>query len=423
MAAARAAGVAALGIVAVAAGGPPAAAPAPAASPQPPQAPQVLTRVNPQEWTAHIDIRIESFPIYSVPLPYTTYFAWDQAVFVYPLIPRSATHELETEKITSQLLLDDAVVDDTPTLLEGYQAGERLGRWDAPKANGRVLRFIADLPMVCYEVRIDEKAAKAIPWPKQPWSPLASSALLPQLFVESDDQAVVALARQWTRNSPHSVPPYMLAKALAGKVVEFFQPQGQGVVTGRTGRFAGMDVHGAAAAARFGTGSPYDMAALLCAVYRASGLPARIVVALDIAATEGKNAQIFAVPDNCGGDELGPGSGVPVLRAWVEFYLLDEANPRDPKDSPDPGWWIPVDPVRLRGVSSTALPMDQPWPFVGQNDCTDNIAPLSFHFHPPSTVVAPGPPALFGWLASPAIPPAEQAVSMSAAQTVRRGAP
>jgi len=82
----------------------------------------------------------------------------------------------------------------------------------------------------------------------------------------------------------------------------------------------------------------------------------------------------------------------------VEFFLYDE-------ESGDSGW-IPVDVVQMRKGGSRAKRMDRDWPFFGTHDELDHFIPLSFHFHPPTTVRAYGSPALWGWFVTPAPPAA-----------------
>lgn len=414
---------------------------APPAPGQPAGPRPLLERRNPTDWTLHGELFLTPFADRGLGgVRFAGVFEINEGVVVFPLIAGASTSELRLLEATTELRVQQQVVDTEPTMLVNYQAGERMGRWDIPRVRADEVRLIMDLPVRCFEVTLDVARASALEWPVGDWPPTAVSALQPQQFVESDDAAVRALVQEWTNGQPRRMRPYDLAQFLAGRVIDHMQPSGEGFVTGRFGRFAGLDLAGAARTAQTGRGSPHDVAALLCAVYRAAGLPARVVVGFDVAQSMGRDAQIFNVGDNCGGHETRRASNVPILRTWVEFYLLDPANPREttaPRDPPitgavavtraeadasaipDPGWWIPVDIVRLREFSSRALPTNQPWPWFGTNDCTDNLVPLSFHFHPPTTVAGghPGSPALYGWLATPATPRADQHLLFRAMHT------
>jgi len=66
--------------------------------------------------------------------------------------------------------------------------------------------------------------------------------------------------------------------------------------------------------------------------------------------------------------------------------------------------WVPVDVVRMRRSGSRAKPIDQKWPYFGEHDELDRVIPFAFQFHPPTTVVAHGSPAFWGWLVTPKPP-------------------
>jgi hypothetical protein len=84
------------------------------------------------------------------------------------------------------------------------------------------------------------------------------------------------------------------------------------------------------------------------------------------------------------------------LRAWAEFALVD---PKSGKEI-----WVPVDVVRMRKSGSRAKPIDQKWNYFGSHDELDRVVPFAFQFHPPTTVVAHGAPAFWGWLVTPQPP-------------------
>src|SRR5581483_8784634 len=133
-----------------------------------------------------------------------------------------------------------------------------------------------------------------------------------------------------------------------------------------------------------GKGSEFDMVCALAAVYRAAGLPARTVIGFDVGQSKTDGRRFLGK------------RGSSELRAWVEFPLV---NPRD-----NALVWVPVDIVRMRKSSSRAKPLEQRWPFFGDNDALDRVIPFAFQFHPPTTVVSYGSPAFWGWLVMPKPP-------------------
>jgi transglutaminase-like putative cysteine protease len=153
---------------------------------------------------------------------------------------------------------------------------------------------------------------------------------------------------------------------------------------------AGYNVRGAVDAARQQRGSNLDMANLLCAVYRAAGIPARVVIGYDHEAQRKEDR--------------------PPVTAWVEFFLMvDQENQR--------GEWIPVDIIRQREFSSRAPDVTRPWKYFGNSDLSNNYSVISFHWHPPTTVVNSGPPAFWGWLPKPTAPNVDQGVRFHAFET------
>lgn len=383
----------------------------------------VLKRGESRDWILWLRVEAQSYPLHILlndgetpGFDTSTAFDIDSATFIYPMIKSSASSESHADQSVSSLSVDGVVYDTSVTLLPDYQAGERLGRWELPKLRGNQMRFELSLPMTTYAVSLDESRARRIPWPKKPWPAIAASALQPQLFVESDDDVVRARVRQWTRNNPGGVAPALLAKILAARVIESFrQDNDPNHVSGRQGEFAGVLVKGAARTARDGFGSPTDLATYLCAVYRAAGLPARLVVGYDIAASLGGQLGITDIRPPCEINTNRNGISFPILRTWVEFYLYDEADQR--------GEWIPVDIYRQFQISNRPPSIDQRWDFFGDNACLKYVAPISFHLHPPTTVVNAGPPALWGWLPLPSAPVLEQRLDFGAREPTTRGRP
>ena len=139
------------------------------------------------------------------------------------------------------------------------------------------------------------------------------------------------------------------------------------------------------------------MACVLCAAYRNAGLPARTVIGLDVTESKGQDAILAGKGKN---DRL---------RSWVEFCLFDESTGKE--------LWVPADPARQRASSNRPPAFDRPWKYFGNNDDLDDVLPLAFQYHPPTTVIAHGSPCLWGWLTTPELQVAEQSMRWLTATT------
>ncbi|MCA9294237.1 MAG: hypothetical protein KDA20_10525 [Phycisphaerales bacterium] len=324
----------------------------------------------------------------------------EKAVVVLPVAPATASSAPRTSDVVADLRGDRGQIDATPRtlddagrLLEGYPGGDRLVALDVDALTTHHLRARVQVPMRCWETRIDERRAFAQRWPTEDIEDLypeeALSALQPERFIESDAPEIRELVFNWTGGDPHILQPYTLAKTLAAKVIEHYMPLDDRyttltldggynfyVVLPVAGTYYGLRVEGAVAAATADQhrGPVFDLPNLLCAVYRAAGIPARVVIGYDTRSERQPNAY-------------------PAITAWVEFFLWDNANAR--------GEWVPVDIVPQRAFASKAPPIQQPWKFFGQNEDSEWICPLSLHWHPPTFVMSEGPPLLWGWLPTP----------------------
>lgn len=260
------------------------------------------------------------------------------------------------------------------------------------------VRFQYEFASVNRETVFDEKRAAQIPWPQE-FPPELRAWLQPEVLIQSTHPAIVALVNEWTGANPRALGPVMLAKQLCGHVVDHMMPTEPAFGNNTRGGIAGIDVQGAAFAAVEKSGSVFDMAALLVAVYRAAGIPARLVVGLDVERTNRQRT--------------------PAFQAWVEFALLDPSDNRVE--------WIPVDVVRQRSFSSRAPRINQPWEYFGNNRFLDTAMPLSFHFHPPDRAVGSGgivsfnAHALWGWTPSPLIAEMDQTLNIVVMGTPQRG--
>lgn len=336
---------------------------------------------------------------------------FDTAAVVFPVPYGSAGHITDTDSVTGTLYFDDRPVDTDIDFADNYAAGTRLARWEMLKREGRELDLKLDVPMTTWETVFDEKLAERAIWPAGGvWPGEAASTLMPSQGnrlnpVDFTSPVITEKLAEWTGgNDPTKVKPVALAKFLAGKVLEATQPSGLGLVNNRNGEVEGFDLQGASRTLELGRGSEHDIACLLCAVYRAAGLPSRTVIGYDIKESKGEDSGFLK------------GKGSAKIRSWVEFYLFDE--------SANKGIWVPVDIVRQRKSSSRPPALDRPWKFFGTNDELDDVMPVAFQYHPPTTVVAHGSPAFWGWLTTPKLQQgASQYIQFQSMSTPNRGKP
>lgn len=341
--------------------------------------------------TLRINLTIDSYQtppqhIRKDRLPDIAVLTFQTAAIVFPVLRSTASSATTIDAVKGIMSFDDRPEDVTPVYNEEYPCGTRLGKWELKDKTGRQASLALDIPMNSWETVFDEASATNFPWPENNiYGKVSASTFEPQMFIDRDQAIVTQTLNQWTAgNDPRKLSPVRLAKFLAGKVAETIQPSGTGHLSARNGMFGGFDLQGAARTLATSRGSEHDIASALCALYRNAGLAARTVIGHDISETKGQRATPF--------DRNKAGSG-PHLKSWVEFCLFD---PKANKEL-----WVPVDPVRIRGFSSRMQPLDKPWKFFGSHDELDDAFPISFQYHPPTTVVAHGAVAFWGWLTLP----------------------
>lgn len=367
-----------------------------------------MTRGRTRDRTLKVDIYLDGYQtavehIRRDQLPEMHTLKFQSAAIVFPVLNGTASSKTDIDNVKGVMSFDDRPRDTTPVYNEDYHSGTRLGKWELRDLEGRQAQLSLEIPMTSWETVFDEQAARDFPWPaNDQWSKVAQSTFNPQMFVDRLHPIVDQKLTQWTSGkNPRSLPPVQLAKFLCGKVVESLQPSGSGYVSNRrTGQFAGLDLKGAAQTLIDGRGTEHDIVCALAALYRTAGLPARTVIGHDLSETKGQRSTPF--------DKNAAGSG-PHLRSWVEFALYDPAA--------DTTLWVPVDPVRIRGFSSRTQPLDKPWKFFGSHDELDDVLPFAFQFHPPTTVVAQGAVAFWGWLTIPETQVATQWLKFSSVST------
>ncbi len=331
---------------------------------------------------------------------------FETAAVVFPVPYGSASHRADSEAVKGTLYFDDKPVDSEIDFADNYAAGTRLARWEMVKREGRELDLKLEIPMTCWETVFDEKAAEKAIWPAGGvWPGEAQSTFGPQLGVDYQAPSIAEAISRWTGgNDPKKLKPVALAKFLAAKVMDATQPSGLGQVTARNGELEGFELQGASRTLDLGRGSEHDIACLLCAVYRAAGLPARTVIGYDVKESKGEDSGFLK------------SKGSAKVRSWVEFYLFDE--------SANKGIWVPVDIVRARKSSSKAPALDRPWKYFGSNEDLDDVMPIAFQYHPPTTVVAHGSYAFWGWLTTPTLQQgATQYIQFQSMSTPTRGKP
>lgn len=341
--------------------------------------------------TLKVEINIDSFQTparltRNDQMPDIRSLKFDSAAAVFPVLRTTASSETDVDNVVGVFSFDDRPRDVTPQYNEGYHSGTRLGKWELQNLEGREAQLALSIPLTTWEVELAEPSATNFPWPNGKWSKTAESTFQPQMFVDRDRPELSRALDSWTGGKdPKAIPPFQLAKYLCGKIIETVQPSGNGYYSNRrNGQFAGLELKGAAQTLLDARGTEHDIACLLAAIYRNAGLPARTVIGHDISDTKGQRSTPF--------DRNKSGNG-PQLRSWVEFCLYDPQA--------DVELWLPADPVRIRGSSSRVQPLDKPWKFFGSHDELDDVLPFAFQYHPPTTVVAHGAPAFWGWLTIP----------------------
>lgn len=410
-----------------------------------------VTRSQPRDWTltVRVDVRADApgagALVLKSPAPSkqnaedagqiaSSLFNFQTLTMVFPVPPETSGAKPIDANLSATLRINDRVVDDTVELVkkqqnnQPYPAGTRLALVsvkvgpnpeDLKSGECRNIAMELKVPMTCWRLAFDEKNAMLVDWPKGEWPATAKTLLTSQMiFMDAapdgspyDLTQLKTTVSQWTKGNPKSVPPVMLAKSIASQVITRVQPTGDagdlerpGMKFLRTGQLQGLMLAGPAATLRDGRGTDMDIAVLLAAAYREAGLPARIVIGWD------DQAGLSGSRDNFLNKNKSRGG----FRTWVEFCLYDE-----PKNTIN---WVAVDVVKQRKVSSRPPALDKPWPYFGSNDEFNNVAPIAFQFHPPTTVLSYGYPGFWGWMMTPAPPSqAYQAITVQIDRSSKRG--
>jgi hypothetical protein len=356
---------------------------------------RLMTIDNSKDWTLQGEVNLNAW----VEAPrnkdqnYTVHeFVFDSGSVVFPVLRGSASHKVYDQELKSKLRFNDAVISEAPGELvdRGYPCGTRLGRWDlvppdGKQFRGRSVKLDVDISMTCYRTKFNEELANNVPWPQR-WGPVGQTTFtdLQRVgdvsLIDHTSEGIQSLVRQWCNDKdPKSQPPVVLAKWLASNVLEYIQPSGEGLRFSDKGMLEGFDLQGSEKTLATKRGTDQDIVCALAAVYRAAGIPARIVIGFDVV-------------DDKGGKEsfLKRQRDVASFRSWVEFSLYDESTRKE--------IWIPVDVTRQRKKSSRVIRNQKAWQFFGNNDELDWVCPIAFQFHPPTSVIAHGSVCFWGWV-------------------------
>jgi hypothetical protein len=333
-------------------------------------------------------------------------FDFKAAQIVFPVPASTAGHEMQEGTFSSNLYIDSSQTAAAvkPAITEGYHSGTRLAKWDLGPMEAKELRLQIMIPVICWETTFDEEVAQTVDWPKGEWPAIAKSTFEPLYLVDfrenrkeiAENQKLLAdLLKKWLhgRDPRKTMKPIELARELAGDVMEFVQPIHPGTVGEAGSTFYGYDLMTSGEIIREQRGAEDDMHVLLLAVYRAAGLPARMVFGYDMSDDPNKNPKAKRFKN-------------PSLRTWVEFAVVD------PKTNGEV--WIPVDLLRQRRTSSRPPAEGQPWKYFGNNQDLTYVIPIAFQAHPPANYSTRGYPAFWGWNVVPETPPLRHALRFSA---------
>lgn len=362
--------------------------------------------------------------------PVITPFKFDSMRVLFPMLRRTASSELlgvvqPWEDLAGgklgyrgRLMFAERLVDFEPEILDANSM-TTYAAWDfrpAKDEEAREVEVKVQYPIRCYATAFDEKAAMSVKWPDS-WPREAQDALQPQLYIEQgiNDAGEIAdynkenikkavqlfLSEQGIKN-PKDAPPVRVAKALAGGVWNTVNPSGDGISKRkRTSEVMGLTIQAPTSTLEQGIGSPHDMVALLVALLREAGIPARPVIGVDIGGRDDKF--------------LSKGSDKRKLHSWAEFYLYDEANKTYN--------WVPIDIIKMRRSTTRPPRIEQPWRGFGTCPDMEATAPFAVAYHPPQRgVAAYGAGGFWGWFVTPQTPKhAEQVLTFSAGGVPNRG--
>lgn len=384
---------------------------------------------------------------------------------VVPILERSASHHafldraewdmrFNRQPVPQERLGNPGGQPDLVNLEQSVRIADSEGNWLVNFIlNPEQIEFALRAPVALHETRYDDARAAKIDWPTQ-WPEWVRPALGPTPYIPSDHPFVREVLDQWTDSRPRSMPPAVLAKHLAKRIVDSVQPVDTGIATWPYGarwrgqisdpcdpilsaastrteprgsqprpyalRFAdrraafqlrGFDVDDRRLfrtqdcfvprirePVETGRANPAVTANLYVALLRAAGIPARVLIGIEL-----RPEELSTVPDadlrrspqqDLIVNDVRFTNRVARVRFWTEFFLYDEAADR--------GEWIPVDLFRQRLESSRAPDIDRPWRYFGNHDELDEIVPVTSAYTPADATMPDWIPSLWGWRTEPA---------------------
>lgn len=372
---------------------------------------RVVRQTVPRYWTIGMEVRVQelAYPDGVTGLTVREGLKFSQAAVVFPAPLTSSSHKLERTDMKATAKVNGRDAEVRPRFQDGLQSGAGLLRVELGETTAREVIFNVTFPVATSNTLFDEKAAQTIPWPKG-YPPAAQSTFRPMQFVDwvkteaerpATDKIMSQLVERFLdKRKPQSMSPLDCAKLLTGGVLEHMQVTGAGVNYNTNQTLEGFLLQGAAETANSRRGNEHDANCLLVGVLRAAGIPARLVVGLDLTDSKGS---------------LNPAlnRGRATLRSWAEFCLVDPDTQRE--------IWVPIDIKGLRKTSSRMQPLERKWKYFGEHEDLEYMVPLAFHFHPPASVLAYGSPALWGWTTTPNSQPGVQSIRFTANATATRG--
>ncbi len=374
---------------------------------------RVLKQVETKDLLLDVTLRVDGYGrIYPDRTIVSEQIRFETAAVIFPIPPVTSTSSgslarKDSVDFSAELLFDGVVLPAPPTIISGYAGGQQYYKWTATDIEAKTMLLRLKLPVTSSKLVFDEQLAMAVPWPASGYSEAVNSVMQTQLGVDymhnlpgkpeeqrAETQIVIdELIKKWTgAEDPKKLGPVHLAKYLAGQTMELLQPSGEGKAFNRNTSFSGFDLQGTLATLQTRKGSEYDIHCALTAIYRRVGIPARVIIGRD-RGTNATNREKY--------------------RSWVEFAIVDPITNVEV--------WVPVDIIRQRTASSRAPSLERSWEFFGGIVDFQQVIPLSFHFHPPTTVDNAGAPCMWGWLTTPTSQVATQTISMNLTTAPVRG--
>jgi hypothetical protein len=365
----------------------------------------------------------------------------DTVAMIWPVLSRTATASYDASQLRGTLTFDDTQIAQTHKMMNNYQGGVQYARFDAPPVQDgytpRKVELSLTIPVSVSRTVFDEAGALRVPRPGA-YPANVAAWLKPQLFVE---QAFDPQTRAIMAYEPKAIE-VAVEQAARGAGVRDFANQGavatakamthyvwgamQLTSAGATNRqrygevpparlsrdrafspndFGGVVIQPPVRVLESKRGTQYDAAALLTAMIRHAGIPARPVIGYD---PGGSGSSGLKDGLNTRGSREGRG-----IRVWVEFALYDQQNHTLS--------WVPIDIAKILKSSSRPQPLTKEWRYFGTHDELNGVVPFAHHFFPPTDVVSYGAPAFWGWFVTPKAPDnAGQSIIISAAAASKR---